>query len=59
MRDNRQQMNALAFFVEYQEITGRRAHSLGLFIQNRDDMYKEYRANVSYNCIPFFEREWE
>ncbi|MDE0470368.1 MAG: hypothetical protein OXH57_00375 [Ekhidna sp.] len=52
-------MNALAFFVEYQEITGRRVHSLGLFIQNRGDLYKEYRANVSYNCSPFFEREWE
>ncbi|MDE0470372.1 MAG: hypothetical protein OXH57_00395 [Ekhidna sp.] len=35
-------MNAPAFLVEYQEITGGRVHSLGLFIQNRDDLYREY-----------------
>ena len=39
MRDKRQQMNALAFLVEGQEITEVRVHSLGLFIQDRDDLY--------------------
>ncbi|MDE0470364.1 MAG: hypothetical protein OXH57_00355 [Ekhidna sp.] len=56
MRDNRQQMNALAFLVEYQEITGGRTHSLGLFIQNRDGLYEEYNNNVFCNGLSFFKK---